>query len=324
VFLNLSISIAELTKTAAPMLTAVRTGSHRHASGIRWYDDVVLVSDQALPAHDSFTVVLPQGRLVQARAVRRDSNLGLAALRLETADAMREPARAAAPATGALVIVLGAAFDATPTVRLAAIHRVGPTAGNHGSTSIVLDLPAQRLDAGSAVIDAAGCLLGLAGVDAAGEAVVIPYDVLARFVSPPQPIPQQISPAQPGTEPFVEPASRGVTAQPAAQRPGSVSAGRGWLGVALQPTTLPDALRQLAGQSSGRMVVSITPDGPADRAGFRLGDVLLALDGQSVSGSHALRAVVNAEKVGQRLEVKVLRDGAIYQLPLVVAAPPDR
>ena len=46
---------------AAPMLAAIRVGPNRHISGILWQQDLVITSDQALPAQDSYTLVLPSG-----------------------------------------------------------------------------------------------------------------------------------------------------------------------------------------------------------------------------------------------------------------------
>jgi len=102
----------------------------------------------------------------------------------------------------------------------------------------------------------------------------------------------------------------------------TASGRRGWLGVALQPITVPDQLVQKAGQTSGRMVVSVSAAGPADRAGLRVGDVLLALDGYSTSGSHALRAFLGADRIGRQVEVRLLRDGSILSTFLTVAAQP--
>jgi S1-C subfamily serine protease len=97
---------------------------------------------------------------------------------------------------------------------------------------------------------------------------------------------------------------------------------RGWLGVALQPITVPDQLVARAGQGSGRMVVNITKGGPAEMAGMRIGDVLLALNGTSASGPQALRAFLGGDKVGTSVEVKLLRDGNVVTTHLTVAAQP--
>jgi serine protease Do/serine protease DegQ len=94
------------------------------------------------------------------------------------------------------------------------------------------------------------------------------------------------------------------------------------LGVALQPITVPDALVARAGQASGRMVVSITKGGPAEMAGLRVGDVLLALNGTSASGPHALRAFLGSERIGSTVEVKSLRDGTVMTTRLTIAVQP--
>jgi len=82
---------------------------------------------------------------------------------------------------------------------------------------------------------------------------------------------------------------------------------------------VPDTLRPVAGQTSGRMVVSITPSGPAEHAGLRLGDVLLAIDGQSVSGQNALRTFLGPDRIGSTIEVRLMREGAVRTVNMTVA-----
>src|SRR5262249_39790326 len=102
------------------MLAAIRVGPNRHVSGIVWQQDTVITADQALPAQDSFTLVLPGGILTAARPIRRNAMGNLAVLRLEgTANPARilQPAE---PRVGALVLALGADADAAPLARLTA------------------------------------------------------------------------------------------------------------------------------------------------------------------------------------------------------------
>jgi S1-C subfamily serine protease len=111
-----------------------------------------------------------------------------------------------------------------------------------------------------------------------------------------------------------------AVAQPAPPAPAANR--RGWLGVALQPITVPEAIVARAGQTSGRMVMSTTKGGPAELAGLRVGDVLLALNGTSASGPHALRAFLDSERIGSMVEVRLLRDGTVMTAQLTVAAQP--
>jgi S1-C subfamily serine protease len=70
------------------------------------------------------------------------------------------------------------------------------------------------------------------------------------------------------------------------------------------------------------MVVSLTQGGPAARAGLRVGDVLLSLNGHNATGPHALRAFLGEERIGTEVEVRLLRDGTIHTTYLTVEAQP--
>ncbi|HUB16846.1 MAG TPA: PDZ domain-containing protein [Acetobacteraceae bacterium] len=293
-----SDALAAHVAAAAPLVTAIRIGTNRVISGIVWRADVVVTSDQALPAQDSYSLAVAAGMLLPARAARRDPATNLVCLNLDT-PAVTVPIRAASdPAVGSLALALGAAVDGTPTARLTAIHRI---VYGHASRSgalgdaIMLDLAGALLPEGGPVLDMRGGLLGMASAGPSGEALVIPYATIARFLDP----------------------LGMVKALPSAHH-----VRRGWLGVALQPITVPELLRSIAGQNSGRMVVGVTSGGPAEHAGLRLGDVLLAIDGQSVSGQQGLRAFIGADRIGSAIEIRLMRDGAVRNATLIVAPQP--
>ena len=282
---QLSDAIAAQIAAAAPTLAAIRIGPNRHISGIVWQKDLVFTSDQALPAQENYTLVLPGGVLTGARSARRDAASNLASLRLEgTANPVliQSPLE---PRVGALVLALAANADASPTARLTVIHKVASSTDR----SLTLDMPANLVEEGGLVLDAMGAVLGMATVGANGDATVIPHAAMARMLDPAQ-----------------------------AQGNGR----RGWLGVALQPITVPEAMRSAVGQASGRMVVSIAPSGPAELAGLRPGDILLSMDGHSVSGAHALRAFLGPERVGRQVEVRLMREGQVETRQLMVAPQP--
>jgi S1-C subfamily serine protease len=324
-FSRLSDAVTALVAAAAPSLAAIRIGPNRHITGIAWGGDRLITADQLLPMQDAYTVVLPDGAIVPARPGPRDPACNLALLLMDAAETRPVLAAGHIPDVGDLVLVLTADFDARPTMRLAAVHRLarGPTGE---VASIVLDLPNEKAGQGGAVLDARGRLIGMAGAGPGGDAIALPYQSMARLPAPAaadrlravaRPGPGEGAGAQPGEAP--PPGPKPALARRVLRADGSR---RGWLGVALQPITVPEPLVPRAGQGSGRMVVNITPGGPADKAGLHIGDVLLALDGYSASGPHALRAFLGAESIGARIEVRLLRDGAIQTAHLTVAEQP--
>jgi C-terminal processing protease CtpA/Prc len=74
----------------------------------------------------------------------------------------------------------------------------------------------------------------------------------------------------------------------------------------------------------GARVLSVSPGGPADEAGLKTGDVVVALDGKSIAGKEnpgrALVDEMRAVKPDQKVKVRVLRDGKNKDL-VVVARP---
>jgi S1-C subfamily serine protease len=259
--------------------------------------NTIVTTDKALPVLDSYTVVLPNRQLVGASSGPRDCHCNLAVLRLDTPWSAGNPEVAAA-SLGGVVVVVGADVDATPTVRLAVIHRFSRSVDG---PIPVLDLPGDSVTQGSLVLDPEGRLIGLAALGPSGIAIAIPSAMIGRMLTPSQ---------------------DGFTPVAAASLMPLSSSRRGWLGVALQPITVPEQLVGRAGQASGRMVVSVTKDGPAEMAGVRVGDVLLALNGISACGPQALRAFLGGDRVGTTVEVKLLRDGNVLTTRLIIAVQP--
>jgi S1-C subfamily serine protease len=294
-----SDAIAGIAAAAAPLLAAVRTGPNLHVSGVACAPDAIVTTDQALPAMGSYTAVLADRSVAALRPGPRDPACNLAVLRPEAPLPIRPLAHAQVQ-VGSIALVLGADPDGSPTVRLCVVHRFLRT---QGGLAPVLDLPPGSLDQGGAVLDAHGRLIGIAALGPANEPMAVPAAEIQRLIGGAVAAPAAVPPPPPPPPP---------------------AAGRkAWLGVALQPITVPDSLAGRAGQSSGRMVVNVTPGGPADAAGLIVGDVLLAINGSSMSGSHALRAFLEGDRIGTTASIRVLRDGAILTTSLVVAARPD-
>jgi S1-C subfamily serine protease len=95
---------------------------------------------------------------------------------------------------------------------------------------------------------------------------------------------------------------------------------RGYLGVGTQQAPLSDALAQRAGlnQQSGLLVVSVEPGSPAEAAGMYIGDVIVAINGAPTTDVDALRSQLSGDKLGQSVQVKILRGGEPKELPVTV------
>jgi S1-C subfamily serine protease len=80
-----------------------------------------------------------------------------------------------------------------------------------------------------------------------------------------------------------------------------------------------DVVRSADGSSraAGARVAQIRSGGPADRAGLRPGDVIVAVAGQPVQGPLQVVAAVDRSGVGRPLQLKVIRSGTTVVLVVV-------
>jgi len=108
---------------------------------------------------------------------------------------------------------------------------------------------------------------------------------------------------------------------------------RGYLGVLIQKVT-PDIAESLGmDKGYGALVANVSKDGPADKAGVKVGDVIVEFDGKEVKDSGDLPIVVARTPVDKKVRMKVLRDKKVVTLTVavgelkeeeVVAAVPDK
>ena len=101
---------------------------------------------------------------------------------------------------------------------------------------------------------------------------------------------------------------------------------RAFIGIAAAQTALPRRLRHQAGvaQASAVMVSSVEPGSPAAQADIRSGDVILGIDGCTVTGADDLIRLLTGEQIGRMIEVEFLRDGKVRQASLVPQERPPR
>jgi len=77
-------------------------------------------------------------------------------------------------------------------------------------------------------------------------------------------------------------------------------------------------------QGSGVRVASLEPDSPAERAGVRLGDILIGIDDRPTAGVDALHQTLDAGRIGHDLTLVLLRAGAAAQPLRLTARPTER
>jgi S1-C subfamily serine protease len=94
---------------------------------------------------------------------------------------------------------------------------------------------------------------------------------------------------------------------------------RAFIGIAAQQTAIPRRLRHAASlrQESAVMAASVEAASAADRAGLRAGDLLLALDGVTITGADDLIRALSGEKIGKSVALDVLRGTERVTLALV-------
>ena len=285
-FSNALVARAEVGKNT---VVAIRLAHERHITGMLWHSGVVVASEQSLPRMDEFELVAPGGAVVSAKIAGRDPSTNIAIL--QPAGPIAAPSIVAGEArTGAVALVIGADGTGGASARLGLVNLAGPewhsSRGGLIDRRIVLDARLARREEGGPVFDATGGILGISTFGPRGQVIAIPTATIERVVPP-------------------------------LLKNGHVA--RGWLGVALQPVAVPDALRESADQSTGLMVMSVVDGGPAAQAGILAGDIILSVDGTS---AHRLRKIARhfgADSIGRKADLRLIRSGAVIAVQTTIA-----
>jgi S1-C subfamily serine protease len=289
---RLSDALAGRTAAAAGLVASIHVAHSRPRSGTAWRADVAVGSEQVFPKAGTANIVLKDGRRIAATVAGRDRGTNIVALRLDTpVDAAQPPA--AEPQLGGLVLALGADPNGAPLVRLGVVRSLGPAwhslGGGHIDRRITLDFLVGPAEEGGPVLDAAGHLLGISAAGPGGRALVIPAATIERVLDP-------------------------------LLTTGRID--RGWLGVALHPVALPEAMHTEAGQQRGLMVMQMAPEGPAAKAGVLAGDILVAISGAPASRPREIARHLGPDTIGKEVELRILRSGTLRTLMATIAARP--
>jgi serine protease Do len=98
---------------------------------------------------------------------------------------------------------------------------------------------------------------------------------------------------------------------------------RGWLGVMIQKIT-PELAKSFGLKGSeGALVGDVIPDGPADKAGIKRGDVIVSFDGQPIVEMENLPKIVAATPPEKTVDVEVMRNAKKKVLKVQIAILKD-
>jgi serine protease Do len=93
---------------------------------------------------------------------------------------------------------------------------------------------------------------------------------------------------------------------------------RGWFGVSAQDLTSDLAKSFGLAVPKGALLAEVKDGGPADRAGLKKGDIVIAYQDQQISNASAFRNDIANSAVGQQVKVVIWRDGKKQEVPITV------
>jgi S1-C subfamily serine protease len=254
-------------------------------------DGLVLTNAHVVDQIDRVTVGLENGRRYEGRVVGLDKLTDLAVVRLVGAGPwpVAPLGNSDALQVGDWAIAVGNPFGLDNTVTLGIISSLNRNASKLGITDKRLDLIQTDAainpgNSGGPLLNADGEVVGINTLvrsgPGAGLGFAIPINRARSIVN-------QLVATGRATHPMI--------------------------GVGL------DEVRAASGQGSGRgaVVVSVQPNGPADRGGLRTGDVIVAAQGAAVKDPSQVITAVERAGVGGTLNLTVNRQGATLNLRLV-------
>jgi len=262
-------------------------------------DGYVLTNDHVVDGADAIEVLLADGTRAPARIIGTDPETALAVLRIDVRDLPAlEFGDADAARVGDVVLAVGNPFGVGQTVTMGIISALGRTqlGINTFENFIQTDAAINPGNSGGALVDTEGRLLGIntAIYSRTGGSLGIGFAIPAGTA---RQVMQQI--VETGT----------VT--------------RGYIGVEPQDITpeLAEAFR--LPRKEGAIVAGVMRGGPADRAGVRVGDILVDVGGKPVTNTTTMLDVIAQLQPGATVTFRFLRDGRTVEVPIRVGKRPS-
>src|SRR3954467_11489041 len=283
-------------KQPEQMQRSLGSGVMVDASGL------VVTNNHVIEGADQVKVSLADKREFEAEIVLKDSRTDLAVLRLKNG---REKfptldfANSDELVVGDIVLAIGNPFGVGQTVTHGIVSAVART--QVGITDyqffIQTDAAINPGNSGGALVDMAGKLVGIntAIFTRSGGSQGIGFAIPANMV-------------------------RVVVAS---AKSGGKAVKRPWLGARLQTVT-PEIAETLGLKlPNGALVANITPGSPAARAGLKLSDLIVAIDGQGIDDLNAFDYRFATRPLGGTAQLDIQRNGKAVKLTVPLETAPD-
>ena len=263
----------------------------------------ILTNSHVVEAADSIEVALADTRRVNAKLVGTDPESDLAVLKI---DLPKLPAitfgQPDGTRVGDVVLAIGNPFGVGQTVTMGIISALGRShlGINTFENFIQTDAAINPGNSGGALVDANGHLIGIN---------------TAIYSRTPGGASLGIG--------FAIPVSTAKTVMEQIIQTGSVQ--RGWIGVGVQEMTREIAESfKMPGTTRGALITEVFRGTPADRGGMKVGDVLIAVDGKSVTDSAAMLNLIAALTPGSQATLRVMRETKEIELKVTVGKRPKQ
>jgi serine protease Do len=264
------------------------TGSGFFISG----NGYIVTNNHVVDGADKITVRTPDQRSLPAHLVGRDPETDLAVIKVDGHDfpfvSFEDRAK---PRVGDWVVAVGNPFDLGGTATAGIVSAMArPRVSGSGYVDYMqIDAPINKGNSGGPTFDLYGRVVGVnsAIFSPSGGSVGIGFDIPAD-----------------------------VAAQVSKQLIASGKVTRGYIGATIQDMTpeIADSLGLPAHQ--GALVADVTTDGPGARAGLQSGDIIMKVDGSSISSAADLTRRVAVARAGDEIRLDVRRNGAMRQISI--------
>jgi len=262
-------------------------------------DGYILTNHHVVEAADQIEVALADGRKARAHVVGSDPETDLAVIKVEMpgklpAITFGHPERAQ---VGDIVVAIGNPFGVGQTVTMGIISALKRShlGLNTFENFIQTDAAINPGNSGGALVDVNGNLIGI------NSAIYSPNGGSLGIG-------------------FAIPASTAKKTMEQIIQSGSVT--RGWIGAGVQELTPELAESFRLGSTRGVLITEIIRNSPAEKAGIRTGDILIAIDGKPVEDWNAMLETVANLAPGKVVTVRLMRNGAEMSMPVRIGKRP--